>query len=108
MTSDPLPASGDRPDFPDEDGPAYSLEVIAGLAGTDTTTVLRYQEQGFLQPVLQEGGSPMQFDTECLRQLRRMEHLRMECGVNEAGLRLFLDLIREVEQLRSELRRMQR
>lgn len=108
MTPDPPPASGPWPDSPDEGEPAYSIEIIAGLAGVDATTVLHYHEQGFLQPVRRDGATAPQFDTESLRLLRRMEHLRATCGVNDAGLKLFLGLIREVELLREERRRMNR
>lgn len=53
------------------------------------------------------GESTTVFDTECLRQLRRIEHLRETCGVNDTGLRLILNLLQEVEQLR-QLRRQAR
>lgn len=107
----------------------FSLAVVAELAGVNTRTVLHYQEQGFIrsrrsgQPstasaentsaenvspsgsgeILETETDPV-FDTECLRQLRRMEHLRETCGVNDAGLRLILRLLEEVEQLRQERR----
>jgi hypothetical protein len=45
------------------------------------------------------------FDAETLRRLRRIEHLRSTCGVNDAGLKLMLDLLHEVECLREERRR---
>jgi hypothetical protein len=44
------------------------------------------------------------FDDESLRSLRRIEHLRATCAVNDAGLKLILDLLREVERLRRERR----
>lgn len=108
MPSDPTAASSSPPDIPDEGDLLYSIEVIAELAGVDTTTVLHYHEQGFLQPVRSEASTSLQFDAGSLRQLRRMEHLRATCGVNEAGLRLILQLLREVERLQGERRRMSR
>jgi MerR family transcriptional regulator/heat shock protein HspR len=75
----------------------HTLEVFARISGVDAETILHYQEQGLIRPL---PDSTDQFDDEALRTLRRIEHLRETCGVNEAGLRLILDLLDEVEQLR--------
>ena len=110
MSSDPASSS---PDFPDSDDGAdlgYSIEVIAELAGVDTTTLLHYQEQGFLRPSPHQAGSDAAsgLDIESLRQLRRIGYLRDTCGVNETGLKLILSLLTEVEQLREECRQLRR
>jgi MerR family transcriptional regulator/heat shock protein HspR len=80
-----------------EDEAVYTLEVFARISGVDAQTILHYQQQGFLRPLPE---SANQFDDEALRTLRRIEHLRETCAVNEAGLRLILDLLDEVERLR--------
>lgn len=108
MSSDPTLPSAGPPDSNQETDLAYTLDVIAALAGVEATTVVRYHEQGFLRPVPPGGGGDLRFDVEGLRRLRRMEHLRATCGVNEAGLRLILGLLEEVEQLRGECRRLTR
>ncbi|CAN5750678.1 hypothetical protein BH11VER1_BH11VER1_29280 [soil metagenome] len=97
-----LPVYGEEPDT------YYSLEVFAELAGVDTTTILHYQEQGIIRPVLEATGDDAAFDAESLRQLRRIEHLRATCEMNEAGLKLLLSLLEEVEQLRQERRQLLR
>jgi MerR family transcriptional regulator/heat shock protein HspR len=104
MKSDPSPQAVDLPVYGDEPDASYSIEVIAELAGVDTRTILHYQEKGFIRPVAPESGEPALFDAECLRQLRRIEHLRATCGMNDAGLKLILDLLHEVECLRQERR----
>lgn len=81
----------------------YSLDVIAELAGTDTQTVLHYQEIGLLFPTSDTAA----FDDEGLRRLRRIEHLRATCEVNPTGLKLILSLLDEVERLQQEHRRLQ-
>jgi MerR family transcriptional regulator/heat shock protein HspR len=81
-----------------DDETIYTLEVFARISGVDAGTILHYQEQGFIRPLPQ---SANHFDDEALRTLRRIEHLREACGVNEAGLRLILDLLDEVERLRT-------
>lgn len=75
----------------------YSLEVLTRISGVDAETILHYQEQGFIRTLPQ---SANQFDDEALRTLRRIEHLRETCGVNDAGLRLILELLDEVERLK--------
>jgi DNA-binding transcriptional MerR regulator len=104
MSSDPDQPSDDLPTFGEEPETAYSLEVVAELAGLDSSTVILYREAGFIRPVSGTGDDDAIFDAECLRQLRRIEHLRATCGVNETGLKLILDLLHEVEILRQERR----
>jgi MerR family transcriptional regulator/heat shock protein HspR len=104
MNSDPSHHAEDFPDSDGEAGACYSLEVIAELAGVNTQTVIQYQERGFLRPRSRDDGDLAVFDVECLRQLRRIEHLRATCGVNDAGLALVLNLLHEVECLRQEQR----
>lgn len=108
MNSDPSPTSHDLPVYDAEIDTCYSIEVIAELAGVNLQTVLHYQEQGFIRPAARDNGDAALFDIECLRQLRRIEHLRAACEVNAAGLKLMLDLLHEVECLREERRQMLR
>jgi MerR family transcriptional regulator/heat shock protein HspR len=49
-------------------------------------------------------GSARTFDDEALRALRRIEHLRETCGVNETGLRLMMKLMDELDRLRASNR----
>ena len=83
-----------------DDETVYTLEVIARISGVDAETILHYQEQGFIRPLPESGN---RFDDEALRTLRRIEHLRKTCGVNETGLSLILNLMDEVEQLKETL-----
>ncbi len=109
MTSDPSPPAGDSPVYHVETDTRYSIEVIAELAGVHPKTVLHYQEQGFIRPTTTDTpGETALFDIECLRQLRRIEHLRATCQVNDTGLKLILDLLHEIECLREERRQQHR
>ncbi len=93
-TTTPNPSDSDQ-----ETEAVYTLDVIAELAGTTRQTVLHYQEIGLIT------ADASTFDTECLRRLRRIEHLRSTCEMNAAGLKMLLELLDEVEQLREERRR---
>lgn len=108
MNSDSSRPSRDLPVYDAETDRYYSIEVIAELAGVDSQTVLHYQEQGFIRPATRDTGEDALFDVECLRQLRRIEHLRTSCEMNDAGLKLLLDLMHETECLREERRQMLR
>jgi MerR family transcriptional regulator/heat shock protein HspR len=108
MNSDPSPPSRDLPVYDAESDTSYSIEVIAKLAGVNPQTVLHYQEQGFIRPDASDAGDAGLFDVECLRQLRRIEHLRATCEMNDAGLKLILDLLHETECLREERRQLLR
>ena len=104
MNTSPLSHNQDLPVYDGETDICYTLDVIAELAGVDTRTVLHYQEQGFLRPATGETGSDVKFDSESLRQLRRIDHLRSTCEMNDTGLRLVLGLLEEAERLREERR----
>ncbi len=106
MTTDPSSVSPDSPVYEAESDTCYSIEVIAQLAGVNPQTVLSYQEQGFISAAARDDGEAPLFDVECLRQLRRIEHLRATCEMNDTGLRLILDLLHETECLRQERRQM--
>jgi DNA-binding transcriptional MerR regulator len=106
MNSEPSQPSRDLPVYDGETDTCYSIEVIADLAGVNPQTVLHYQEQGFIRPAAHDPGDAALFDVECLRQLRRIEHLRATCGINDAGLKLILDILHEIECLREQQRQM--
>jgi MerR family transcriptional regulator, repressor of the yfmOP operon len=108
MNSDPSPNPHDDPVFEAETDTCYSIEVIAELAGLSPRTVHYYQERGYIRPASRDAKNAALFDVECLRQLRRIGHLRATCGTNHAGLKLILDLLHEIECLREERRQILR
>jgi len=73
----------------------YTLELLSSTSGVSTQTIVQYQEQGIL---------PTQLDDDTLRALRRLEALRETCEMNLSGLKLFSQLLDEVEHLHHELR----
>lgn len=106
MKSDSTTISPDLSVYDEDTDIHFSIEVIAELTGIDPQTILYYQAQGFIRPATREVGDDALFDIECLRQLRRIEHLRATCEVNDVGLRLILDLLHETECLREERRQL--
>jgi len=108
MNTDPPSSADQLPVFDEETDLLYSIDVIAELSGIDPQTILYYQEQGFIRPTTPAALDDALFDAECLRQLRRIQHLRSTCEVNDTGLKLILDLLHETECLREERRQLRR
>ena len=96
--------STDLPVFEPDTDATYTLELVAELTGVSSQTILHYQEQGLISPVAPGDSDAHRFDTEALRTLRRLEHLRASCQMNVSGLKLMLNLLDEVERLHAELR----
>lgn len=80
-------------DSTQQDG--YTLDILAGITGVSTQTIVQYQEHGLIRS---------QFDDETVRSLRRIEYLRETFEMNLGGLKLLTHLLDEVEQLRQERR----
>ena len=80
-------------DSTQQDG--YTLDILAGITGVSTQTIVQYQEHGLIRS---------QFDDETVRVLRRIEYLRETFEMNLGGLKLLTHLLDEVEQLRQERR----
>lgn len=80
---------------PDADA-TYQLDIVAQLTGISSQTILHYQEQGLIRNA--------DLDDEAVHTLRRIEHLRQTCEANISGLKLIIDLMDQVERLKSQLR----
>ncbi len=80
-------------DSTQQDG--YTLDILAGITGVSTQTIVQYQEHGLIRS---------QFDDETVRVLRRIEYLRETFEMNLGGLKLLTHLLDELEQLRQERR----
>ena len=82
----------------------YTLETAAHLAAVPRRSILIYYRHGLVSPVADPADAGYYFNDEAIRALRRIEFLRVECGFNLKGTQIVLDLMKEVEQLRAELR----
>jgi DNA-binding transcriptional MerR regulator len=80
---------------PDTDA-TYQLDIVAKLTGISSQNILHYQELGLIRSA--------DLDDEAVHTIRRIEHLKETCETNPVGLKLILDLMDQVEQLKAELR----
>jgi MerR family transcriptional regulator/heat shock protein HspR len=108
MNADHPDQHPEAPIYGEDTEACYTLDVFAKISGVNSETILRYHEKGFLHPSIKKSEDDLLFDLECLRELRRIEHLRTTCEMNDEGLALLLNLLHEVEQLREERRQLLR
>jgi DNA-binding transcriptional MerR regulator len=81
----------------------YTIEAAAQLAGVPRRTILVYCKHRLLSPLDTEVEG-YSFGGDGIRSLRRIEALRGICGDDFAGIRIILDLTRELERLQAVAR----
>ena len=86
---------------------ALTCEVIAERVGTRRSLVLRLAQRGLIDTVESDADEPL-VPGRVVVQLRRMQRLRRDLGVNFAGAAIIIDLVGRIEQLNRELAEMQR
>jgi hypothetical protein len=85
-------------------GMVYSIEAAAHLANVSRRRILIYCRQRLLSPIAAPELAGYWFDADGLRALKRIEELRVLCHEPLAGVGLILELMREVQRLRNEMR----
>jgi DNA-binding transcriptional MerR regulator len=86
----------------------YSIEAVVHITQTPRHQIAVYCRHGLISPVTTPERDGWWFDQEAIRELRRIECLRVDYGMNLAGLRVISELFREVERLREEVRALRR
>ena len=74
------------------------------MAHVSRRRILIYCKQGLVSPTADPKVAGYWFDADALRTLKRIEELRVLCDEPLASVGLILDLMREVQRLRSEMR----
>ena len=95
-----------RPMDFDMDEP-LTCEVVAQTTGARRSLVVRLARQGLIETLESETNEPL-LPRRAVVQLRRMQRLRRDLGVNFSGAAIILDLVKRIEQLNGELLEMQR
>lgn len=86
----------------------YTIEAIADLAQVPRRLIVLYYKHGLVVPAEKSPDSGWYFDDRAIHVLRRIEYLRRACGMNLTGVKLMMNLMKEVERLREEVRFFQR
>jgi len=84
-----------------------TFDVVAATVGAKRTLVARLVKQGLIETVDTGTDEPL-LPRRAVIQLRRMQRLRRDLGVNFAGAAVILDLVGRIEQLNRELAEMHR
>jgi MerR-like DNA binding protein len=84
-----------------------SCAAVAETVGARRSLVVRLAQQGLIETVDSDADEPL-VPRRMVVQLRRMQRLRRDLGVNFAGAAVILDLVGRIEELSRELAEMNR
>ena len=79
-----------------------TCDVVAERIGAHRSLVVRLARAGLIETIESESSEPL-LPRRTVVQLRRMQRLRNDLGVNFSGAAIILDLVKRIEQLNSEL-----
>jgi MerR family transcriptional regulator/heat shock protein HspR len=85
-----------------EDLGVYVISVAAQLAGVHPQTLRIYERRGLLNPQRTSGNS-RRYSQRDVDRLRQIQRLTQEEGVNLAGVRIIMDLERQLDRIRVEM-----
>lgn len=84
-----------------------TFDVVAETVGARRSLIVRLVQKGLIE-TLDSGTEEPMVPRRAVVQLRRMQRLRRDLGVNFAGAAVILDLVGRIEQLNRELAEMHR
>jgi chaperone modulatory protein CbpM len=79
-----------------------TCEVVAETVGARRSLVVRLAQQGLIETLEAGTGEPL-LPRRAVMQLRRMQRLRRDLGVNFTAASIILDLVGRIEELNREL-----
>jgi len=78
----------------------YYISVVAEMVETHPQTLRAYEKAGLIQPRRTRNNVRL-FSDDDVEQVRRIQYLTQEMGVNLAGVEIIFDLLRQMEALRA-------
>lgn len=85
-----------------DDTPVYVISVAAELSGLHPQTLRQYDRLGLVSPG-RASGRGRRYSMRDIQQLRQVQQLSQEMGINLAGIKRILELEREVAELRDHV-----
>jgi chaperone modulatory protein CbpM len=82
-----------------------TFDVVAETVGARRSLVVRLAQQGLIETI-DAGADEPRLPRRVVVQLRRMQRLRRDLGVNFTGAAIILELVQRIEQLNRELAEM--
>ena len=89
-----------------DDAPLYVISVAAQLAGMHPQTLRQYDRLGLVTPG-RTGGGGRRYSLRDIAELREVQRLSQEEGVNLAGIKRIIELQRDVDELRAHAVRLE-
>jgi chaperone modulatory protein CbpM len=86
-----------------DDRTEISIVQLCRIFSVESSMVERLMEEGVIEPIRYENDVSY-FPQSCLKRTRVVMSLRNDLGVNLAGAALALELLEQIERLRSKLR----
>jgi MerR family transcriptional regulator/heat shock protein HspR len=80
----------------------YVISVAAQLAGVHPQTLRIYERRGLLNPKRTSGNS-RRYSQRDVDRLQRIQQLTQDEGVNLAGVRIIMELERQLDRIRDEV-----
>ena len=90
-----------------DDRPRYMISVAADLVGMHPQTLRIYEQKGLVRPG-RTGGNTRLYSEADLEQLRLIQRLTTELGLNLAGVERVLVLEDQLRKMRQRLDRLER
>ena len=91
-----------------------TAETVAEITGARVSFVIRLVQAGILETINERAAAPeiapeepVLLPRRAVLQLRQMQRLRRDLGVNSAGASIILDLVKQMEKMKREIARMQ-
>lgn len=82
---------------------AITCEACADSLGARRSLVVRLARLGLIETLENQTGETTLVPRRAIMQVRRMQRLRRDLGVNFAGASIILELVERIEQLRREV-----
>lgn len=98
----PMGLPGGFPPGATEDSPVFVISVAAELAGLHAQTLRSYDRLGLVSPGRTPAGG-RRYSARDIAQLREVQRLSQEDGVNLAGIKRIIELENEVDTLRDQV-----
>ena len=92
--SNEAPAEGHRP--------VYHISIVAEIVATHPQTLRTYERMGLISPQRTRNNVRL-YSEDDVEQVRRIQHLTQELGVNLAGVEVVFKLLQEIEKMRQEI-----
>jgi MerR family transcriptional regulator, heat shock protein HspR len=88
-----------RPQPPSRERAVYIISVAAELAGVHPQTLRMYERKGLLQPQ-RTSGNTRRYSERDIERIRTIQELTRLGGISLAGVRLFIEMREELEEMR--------